>query len=365
MTSYFKSQGHNTFVFSFYKAGHSHQEVAQLHKADKDGAEKSHANHLQLQKLIQDIQPDIIINQMPYEHSIGDTLHSVKEKQDFLLLSCLRNTLFVVTLNLEPYFKNVVPKLIQPFLNNKFGKYLVLQAHKSKHAYDLKKILDTYDYFVMFGPPNIEELKYFVGEYKNHKTHLIPNSILSALSEVPIKEKRILWLSRLSYKQKRADLILPFWKKVMHQLPDWELDIVGNGDAYEDLKKQINQENIPRVNLYGKQVPYEFYKRSPIYIMTSENEGFPNTLIEAQSFGCVPVVYDNYPICSWVVKEGESGVLIPPFEVDQMAKEVINLAKDEKRQQKLMQAALDNADEFVLDRVGQKWIDFFDEVVGK
>jgi glycosyltransferase involved in cell wall biosynthesis len=205
------------------------------------------------------------------------------------------------------------------------------------------------------------ELKYFVGNYKLHKTHLIPNSILSVENSIPDKEKRILWLSRLSYKQKRADLILPFWKKVVDKLPEWQLDIVGSGNAYEDIKYQIELENIPRVTLYGRQEPYKYYKRAAIYIMTSAYEGLPNTILEAQSFACIPIVYDNYPICSWVVNEGESGILIPPFDVDKMAQETVLLAKDSNRQTVLMEAALTNAREFQLDKVGKKWIQFFDE----
>ena len=44
-----------------------------------------------------------------------------------------------------------------------------------------------------------------------------------------------------------------------------------------------------------------------------------------------------------------------------MAEEVINLAKDEKRQEKLMQASIENATEFHIDNVGQQWIDFFNK----
>jgi glycosyltransferase involved in cell wall biosynthesis len=363
MAGYFKKQGHKTFVFSFAHQHHAQQEVAKLHHAQQPNANFENANHEDLARLIDEIQPDVVINQMPYEHNIGDTLKQAKEKNDFLLLGCLRNTLFTVVLNIDPYFKSLVPKIIQPFLNNSLGKKIVLNLHKSKHANDLKRILDTYDYYVMFGPPNIDELKYFVGNYKLDKTHLIPNSILSVMPELPQKEKRILWLSRLSYGQKRADLILPFWKKLMNKLPDWELDIVGDGDAYNDIKEQIEHEKIPRVNLYGKQIPYEYYKRAPIYIMTSRNEGFPNTMIEAQSFGCVPVVYDNYPICSWVLKEGESGILIPPFNVDKMADEVVVLALDERKLNNLMKAALANANEFLIDNVGKKWISFFEKKI--
>jgi glycosyltransferase involved in cell wall biosynthesis len=266
-------------------------------------------------------------------------------------------------LNIGDYVKSAVPKTLLPLFNNSLGKQLLLQKHKSSHRADLKKILDTYDFFVMFGPPNIEEIKYFVGNYKQHKIYLIPNSIPSVLPQVPPKENRILWLSRLSYKQKRADLILPFWKKVMHELPDWQFDVVGDGDAYSDLKRQIEQEEIPRITLHGKQKPDAYYKRSPIYIMTSAFEGFPNTLIEAQSYASIPVVYNNYPICSWAVKEGQSGVLIPPFKVNLMADEVIALAKNTDRQNQLMQLSLDNAKEFSIEKIGKQWIEFFNREV--
>jgi glycosyltransferase involved in cell wall biosynthesis len=365
MSSYFKSQGHETNVFSYQVEGHTQQEAAILHSATHKGGNAEPKNNKQLQDLVFSLKPDVVINQMPYERPIGLALSQAKSKHEFLLLSCLRNTLYSVKLNLDQYVKSVVPNSIQPLFNNTLGQQLLLQKHKSRHAKDLKFILDTYDYFVMFGPPNLEELEYFVGNYKLHKTHLIPNSIPSVLEEMPPKEKRILWLSRLSYKQKRADLILPFWKKAINQLPDWQFDVVGNGDAYDDLKQQIEKEQIPRITLHGKQKPDEFYRRSPIYIMTSAFEGFPNTLIEAQSYASIPVVYDNYPICSWAVKKGKSGVLIPPFKVNRMANEVIKLAKNQDRQNQLMQAALENAREFHIDNVGKQWIEFFNRKLDK
>jgi glycosyltransferase involved in cell wall biosynthesis len=360
ISSYFKRHGHQTHVYSYQEEGHAEQDVAELHTASLPGRQRTEANNSKLQQLIINIKPDVVINQMPYEIEIGKALASIHKKQKFLLLSCLRNTLFVVKLNVESYLKVVVPKALQPFLNNQVGRKFILNKHVSKHAKDLKYILDTYDYFVMFGPPNMEELKYFVGDYKINKTHLIPNSILSVEPSIPKKEKRILWLSRVTYNQKRADLILPFWKKIMNDLPDWQLDIVGDGDAFDDVQHQIEIEQIPRVTMYGKQTPYKYYSRAPIYIMTSAFEGFPNTLIEAQSYGCIPVLYDSYPVCSWVVKNGENGILIPPFNIDKMADEIAKLAKDQKKQKKMMQSSLERARDFHLDNVGKLWIDFFD-----
>ena len=360
MCGYFKKDGHQTHVFSYLDKGHAAQDVATLHTAKQLGGHTTKENNLQLQQLIVAIKPNVVINQMPYELEIGKCLAEVHHKQNFLLLACLRNTLYSVRYNLDVYLKALVPTPLQFVFNNALGKRLLLKIHKSKHGKDLKNILDTYDYFVMFGPPNMKELSYFVGNYKLDKTYLIPNSILSVLPEIPLKEKRILWLSRLSFKQKRADLILPFWKKVMDELPDWQLDIVGDGDAFEDVKLQIEKENIPRVSMYGKQPPNDYYKRSPIYIMTSAFEGFPNTLIEAQSHACIPVVYDSYTICSWAVKHGKSGILIPPFNVAQMASEVIHIAKNQTLQNKKMELSLENAREFEISNVGKLWVEFFD-----
>lgn len=194
MSSYFKSSGHNTYIYSYYNSGHAEQNVAELHFAKQPDEHKNENNNAQLSALILEIKPDIVINQMPYEHEIGHTLKSTQKRHHFLSISCLRNTLYSVKLNLDSYLQSIIPKSIQPIFNNQIGKFILLQGHRQKHKKDLKLILDCYDYFVMFGPPNIKELKYFVGNYKLNKTHLIPNSILSVLPTLPTKEKRILWL---------------------------------------------------------------------------------------------------------------------------------------------------------------------------
>lgn len=361
MAKYFSAAGNSAAVFSFMTKGHIKQDFAELYHPESEGGQDKNQNLKILSSVIRKFNPDVVINQMPYEHSITTALTAEKRVLKFLLLGCLRNTLFSVKLNLGDYVRaNISSKI--PFIpNNRITRSLALFRHKLRHKQDLKVILDHYDYFVMFGPPNKKELEYFVGDYKTHKTAFIPNSIPAVLPNVPPKEKKILWLSRLSYSQKRADLILPFWKKVMNELPDWTFEVVGYGDAYDDLNAQIEKEQIPRITLHGKQKPDEYYRSAPIYIMTSAFEGFPNTLIEAQSYGAVPIVYNNYPVVNWVVENNKNGILIPPFNVDKMADETVHLAKEETRNESMMKAALENAKRFTIDKVGKQWLDFFEE----
>lgn len=360
MGSHFASKGHEVHIFSFTKEGHIDPDFAQVYHAGENKKHYNPVNIAYFQKVVSDLSPDIVINQMPYEREIGTALLACKSKKDFLLLGCLRNTLFSVVKNLDNYRKNVLPKPLQPFFANIIGKKILLEKHKRNHSHDLLFILDTYDYFVLFGPPNKSELEYFVGGYKNEKIAFITNSIPKVLDELPKKDKVILYLSRLDYEQKRADLILPLWKKVMNKLPDWRMEIVGDGPALKHIQVQIETEKLPRIKVFGKQKPDEYYREAPIYIMTSAFEGFPNTLIEAQSFGAVPVIYDNYPMAGWVAHDGEDAFLIPPFEVDEMAEKILFLAKNEPQRNKMGTASLKNARRFTIDKVGKHWLDFFD-----
>jgi len=94
--------------------------------------------------------------------------------------------------------------------------------------------------------------------------------------------------------------------------------------------------------------------------MTSAFEGFPNTLVEAQSFGAVPVLFNSFPVAEWLVRDGTNGFLVPPFDVDAMAAKVVQIARDDAREE-VMLGALENARRFEIDRVGQIWERLFAE----
>jgi glycosyltransferase involved in cell wall biosynthesis len=68
---------------------------------------------------------------------------------------------------------------------------------------------------------------------------------------------------------------------------------------------------------------------------------------------------------SWIIKKGQSGILIPPFDLKMMAERVINLANNEQHKNKLMQACLKNAKEFEINNVGRKWMEFFNPLLNK
>lgn len=357
LSKWLANAGHVVGVFSFVREGHNQEDFVDLYLPIDGSGPENEQNLDALRRALERFRPDVVINQMPYEHDIGRTL------RDFgppLLLGCLRNTLFSVKNNLNRYASKALPKYIAPFFRNRLGRAWLLSYHRKRHRSDLEKILDTYDYFVMFAPQNLDELAYFVPGFEKRKIKLVPNSIPAVLDDVPAKEKRLLWLGRLDYHQKRTDLILPLWEKIRPLLPGWELDVVGDGPALDDLKREISSRSIKGVTLHGRQVPDEFYHRSPVYIMTSAFEGFPNTVIEAQSFGVIPVLFNSFRVAEFIVADGVDGFLVEPFDLDSMASRIVEIAQSVE-QPDMASRALESARRFQIDTVGEVWQQLFDD----
>lgn len=64
------------------------------------------------------------------------------------------------------------------------------------------------------------------------------------------------------------------------------------------------------MEFYPAQNPF-FYLKSSIFLMTSRNDGWSNTLNEAMRLGCVPVVIDSFSAIDDIVCDEQDGIIIP------------------------------------------------------
>lgn len=100
---------------------------------------------------------------------------------------------------------------------------------------------------------------------------------------------KVLWVGRIS-KVKRLELLL----EVAQKAPDVHFDIVGAQNEDDSYSREVlfKAGQIPNVTLIGRvsrdKMP-EVYRKASLLCCTSLYEGFPNTFIEAWSYG-VPVV---------------------------------------------------------------------------
>jgi glycosyltransferase involved in cell wall biosynthesis len=83
----------------------------------------------------------------------------------------------------------------------------------------------------------------------------------------------------------------------------------------------------------------EVWRRAAIAVLPSTyGEGLPKALLEAAA--CArPIVATDMPGCREIVRPGETGLLVPPHDVDALAEALATLAADAERRQAMGRAA--------------------------
>lgn len=135
-----------------------------------------------------------------------------------------------------------------------------------------------------------------------------PEKIITQLNAItPLTERpnrpcqnKIIYVCRLAY-PKRPDLIL----KVAAANPNFDLDIVGDGEYFQDLKKEYS--SYDNIHFYGEIKGFDRFHEYDVFVLTSESEGLPMAAIEATS-ASLPVILSDVGGCSEVVDK--NGILI-------------------------------------------------------
>jgi len=180
----------------------------------------------------------------------------------------------------------------------------------------------------------------------------------------PLLCKQIVSIGRFDY-EKGIDLLLQVWQKVEKQMPDWKLDIYGNGNRNPYLLK-MRQLGIDssRCHLHGpiKDVKKE-YLNSSVFVLPSRYEGFGLVLIEAMACGVPVVSFDCENGPRSIITDGEDGFLIPTFDIDAFAEKIILLMQDENLRRLMGEKAQKSAAKYDIDSIGLQWKQLFDELM--
>lgn len=186
------------------------------------------------------------------------------------------------------------------------------------------------------------------------KFFTLQNPILPISDVLPEAErkKRIIFVGRLSYTDKRVDRLLKIWEKVYGAFHEWEMMIIGDGPEENNLKSYVHKNNLPRVQFVNfTSTPEQYYRESEILCLTSDFEGCPMVLLEAQQHGCATIAFD----CSFGVRDilspnWENGVYVPNGDTDAYAKALSKLMKDEELRRKIQKNGIENVRRFSLEK---------------
>lgn len=193
------------------------------------------------------------------------------------------------------------------------------------------------------------------------KIFVIPNSLsFIQASTADLSKKRMIAIGRLTY-LKGFDILLDIAVLLKRELPDWHIDVFGEGEDHEAL---LNKAERLCVNDYVSFLPptndvKKELLNSSIYLMSSRFEGLPMVLLEAQACGLPIVSFDCPEGPRNVISDKKNGFLIKCFDVESFSLNVGKLAKNNDQRIKMGTCAKYSSNRYSPSSISYKWDQLF------
>ena len=163
----------------------------------------------------------------------------------------------------------------------------------------------------------------------NKNIKVIGNGIdLKRFAKVKVEKApypKILWVGRFD-KVKRVDNLIMVMKDVIWEIPEAKLTLVGYGYEENNLKKLTKKLNLNKhVEFAGKKTGDDLireYKSSHLFVICSDSEGQPLSILEAQA-AYLPVVATKTGGIPEIVENNINGLLVPPNDYNSLENAII------------------------------------------
>ena len=212
------------------------------------------------------------------------------------------------------------------------------------------------------------------------RVHVIPNGLnldrfrpeaidrgkVRGSLNVPPDAPLVIGVGRLE-RQKRFDVWLEAAAQVHRQIPNARFLIVGDGSLRQRLETQARELGLDTVVCFTgprQDVP-DLLVASDLFVLSSDWEGLPITLLEALAMR-VPAVATAVDGSVEVLQGSEAGRLVPPGDVESLAKAIVELLQDKNRAQTLGLAGRKVVEvNYSIGTVAQQVEAIYDEVLRK
>ena len=183
----------------------------------------------------------------------------------------------------------------------------------------------------------------------------IDRSQFTSTSDGPAREFDLIFVGRL-VPIKRPDVLLRIVAKVAAEIPHIRLVIVGDGPLRAELETQAHQLGISgNVTFAGHQSDvFAWLRRSRVFVLTSDSEGLPLSVMEAMTAG-LPAVASDVGDLADLVRDGANGCLPPRRDVDAFARRIVELLSDEERYERFVAEARRSAIPYSLEGMTARW----------
>lgn len=233
-------------------------------------------------------------------------------------------------------------------MSNFFLKTRVIISERNDPAHDRLSLKSKIFRFVFYRFADgyifqTEGARAFYSKKIQEKGVIIPNPLKE---DIPYKSnvcnKEIVAVGRLSPQKNYSNLINAF-AEISKRHPEYVLRIFGTGELEENLKNLCRELKISdKVVFEGFCTDvHEKIKDSDIFVLSSDFEGMPNSLMEAMAMG-FPVISTDCPSGGpkSLIKNEENGLLIPVNDSNQLVDALNYLIEDESFKKKIGKNAI-------------------------
>lgn len=206
------------------------------------------------------------------------------------------------------------------------------------------------------------------GTAKRNSVFVIPNGIdLNSLSFLSRAEARkhlgieenqfVIGTIANLYKTKGLGYLIEAFHLLNSKspIPNSKFLIIGEGPERKNLELRIkNYELSDKVILTGSiHDASQYLKAFDIFVLPSVKEGFPYTILEAMAAG-LPIVATDVGAIPEILENQKSGLIVPPANLEILAKALKNLLDNPQKTQELGKNAAETVKQFTLDKTIKK-----------
>lgn len=213
-----------------------------------------------------------------------------------------------------------------------------------------------------------EDAKKYFPKKLQEKSTIIFNQVDHRFFDVKKKEgEDIVSIGRLS-PQKNHKMLINAFEKVNQKFPNEKLLIYGQGELKEELEDEINKRGLEHnIHLMGltSDVP-KVLSKAKMFILSSDYEGMPNTLLEAMAVG-LPCISTDCP-CGGprtIIEHREDGLLVPINDEKELERSILLLLEDKKFSNRISRNAKEKSEIFKPSYIFKQWKDYFVEVISR
>lgn len=205
-----------------------------------------------------------------------------------------------------------------------------------------------------------EEAQNFYSPKLQKKTVIISNPIEEEFLAYPIekdKDKIIVAVGRL-VGDKNYPFLLNVFSKISADYPEYHLIIAGEGNERENLKKLAQFLKIQNKVSFLGNIPdvKPLLAKCSLYVLCSNNEGMPNSLMEAMALGA-PSIATDCPVGGprYLIENKKNGLLIQVGNEKELEKAIRRVLDDHETAFRMGMQAKEDSQKFSIENVGRIW----------